>query len=237
MQIFKFIKYGIYMLFVRLKGIKFKHIYKKKGEEEAFKYGQEVFRKWSEFTINMTGMDIEVKGYENIPKETCTFIGNHKSILDIPVLKHASQRDVGFIAKKEVLKVPVLGFWVKNMNCVALDRSNPRDAIKVIAKGVEYLKKGHNMAIFPEGTRSKDGEVHEFKKGSMKLAVKAKAPIVPVSIDGTSKCFEDNRKFIPGKVTIVFGKPIYTDTLTKEEEKGLTERVRDEVIRNMIKVD
>lgn len=92
------------------------------------------------------------------------------------------------------------------------------------------------MAIFPEGTRSKNGEVSEFKKGSMKLAVKAKAPIVPVSIDGTSKCFEDNKKFKEGKVTIVFGKPIYTDDLTKEEEKTLTSKVRDEVIKNMIRV-
>lgn len=237
MQIFKFIKYGIYMIFVRLKGIKFKYIYKKKGEDEAFKYGQDVFEKWSVFTIKTVGMDLEIKGYENIPKGACAFIGNHMSILDIPVLKYASKRDVGFIAKKEVLKVPILGFWVKNMNCVALDRENPRSAVKVIAKGAEYLKRGYSMAIFPEGTRSKDGQVHEFKKGSMKLAVKAKVPIVPVSIDGTSKRFEDTRKFVPGKVTIVFGKPIYTSELTKEEERTLTDRVRNEVINNMIKVN
>ncbi|MDQ0148389.1 lysophospholipid acyltransferase family protein [Eubacterium multiforme] len=234
MQIFKMIKYGIYMIFVRLKGIKFNYIYKTKGQKEAFKYGQDVFGKWSEVTIKTVGMDIEIKGYENIPNETCTFIGNHMSILDIPVLRYASKRGIGFIAKKEVLKVPVLGFWVKHMNCVALDRDNVREAIKVIAKGVEFLKSGYDMAIFPEGTRAKDGKVHEFKKGSIKLATKAKVPIVPFSIDGTSKCFEDNRKFSKGKVTIVFGKPIYTDNLTKEEEKTLTERVQKEVINNMI---
>ncbi|GAA0070678.1 lysophospholipid acyltransferase family protein [Clostridium sardiniense] len=234
MQIFKMIQYGIYMIYVRLKGIKFKYIYKTKGEKAAFAYGQDVFGKWSDFTINMVGMDIEVKGYENIPDEACAFIGNHMSILDIPVLRQSAKRDIGFIAKKEVLKVPILGFWVKNMNCVALDRENPRSAIKVIVKGAEYLKSGYNMAIFPEGTRAKDGKVHEFKKGSMKLAVKAQAPIVPVSIDGTSKCFEDNRKFTKGKVTIVFGKPIYTKDLSKEDEKSLTEKVHDEVLKNMI---
>ncbi|MEG1482062.1 lysophospholipid acyltransferase family protein [Clostridium sp.] len=236
MKIFKYIGYFVYMMFVWIKGIKFKYIYKTKGEKDAFAYGQDVFYKWCIYTIKMVGMDIEIKGYENIPKEACTFIGNHMSILDIPVLRYASKRDIGFVAKQEVLKVPVLGFWVKNMNCVPLDRSNPRSAIKVINKGAEYLKSGYNMAIFPEGTRSKDGEVQEFKKGSMKLAIKAKSPIVPVSIDGTSKCFEDNRTFNPGKVTIVFGKPIYTSEITKEEEKTLTERVRNEVINNMIRV-
>lgn len=236
MRIFKYISYFIYMIFVWLKGIKFKYIYKTKGEKEAFMYGQNVFYKWCVYTIKTVGMDIEIKGYENIPNEACAFIGNHLSILDIPVLRYAANRDIGFVAKQEVLKVPVLGFWVKHMNCVPLDRSNPRSAIKVIAQGAQYLKEGYNMAIFPEGTRSKNGEVSEFKKGSMKLAVKAKAPIVPVSIDGTSKCFEDNKKFKEGKVTIVFGKPIYTDDLTKEEEKTLTSKVRDEVIKNMIRV-
>ncbi|WP_194190027.1 lysophospholipid acyltransferase family protein [Clostridium chrysemydis] len=236
MKIFKYIKYGLYMIGLRIKGIKFNHILKKYGEDEAFKYGDDVFIKWCNFTINTVGMDIQIKGEENIPKETCVFIGNHQSILDIPVLRYACKKDLGFIAKKEVLKVPILGFWVKSMNCVPLDRTNPRDAVKVITKGVEYLKRGYNMAIFPEGTRSKDGEIHEFKKGSMKLATKAKVKIVPVSIDGTSKCFEDNRSFIPGKVTIVFGKAIDTASLTKEEEKNLTEELEKIVKENRIKV-
>lgn len=234
MQILKMIVYFIYMIYTVFKEIKFKLIYKTKGEKQALKYGQGAFSKWSDFTIKMIGIDLEVKGRENIPDEACAFIGNHMSILDIPVLRQASRRDVGFVAKKEILKVPMLRFWINNLNCVALDRESPREAIRVINEGANYLKNGYDMTIFPEGTRSKDGKVHEFKKGSMKLAVKAKAPIVPVSINGTSKCFEDNKKFTKGKVTIVFGKPIYTKDLSREEEKELTQRVHDEVLKNMI---
>lgn len=93
------------------------------------------------------------------------------------------------------------------------------------------------MVIFPEGTRSKDGQVHEFKKGSAKLATKAKAPVVPFSIDGTSKCFEDNRSFREGKVTIVFGKPVYTNEISKEEEKNLSAYLEERVKENLIKVN
>lgn len=237
MKFFKIIYYGLYMIGVRFKGFKFKYIYKKRGEDEAFKYGEDVFLKWCKFTEKMVGMDVEVKGVENIPMdEACVFIGNHQSILDIPVLRLAARKPICFIAKQEVLKVPVLGFWVKNMYCVPLDRSNPRAAIKVINEGVSYIKRGYSMAIFPEGTRSKDGDIHEFKKGSMKLATKAKAKIVPFSIDGTAKCFEDKRKFLPGKVKVVFGEAIDTSTFSHEEEKGLTDRVRNIVIENRIKV-
>ena len=89
------------------------------------------------------------------------------------------------------------------------------------------------MAIFPEGTRSKDGKVMEFKKGSLKLATKAKAPIVPVTIDGAYKSYEKDKKFQPSKIVITFGKAIPTDTLSREEEKLLTDKVRDIVISNL----
>lgn len=237
MKILKYIKYGICMTNLKLKSYKFNKIMKEKGEEEAFKYAQSVFLAWSEDTLRIIGIDVEIIGKENIPNETCAFVGNHQSILDIPVLKHAlKDRSIGFIAKKEAIEYPILGFWIKNTNCVPLDRSNPREAIKVISKGAEYIKQGYNMVIFPEGTRSKDGEVHEFKKGSTKLATKAKAPVVPFSIDGTSKCFEDTKKFKEGKVTIVFGKPVYTSEISKEEEKNLSSYLEERVKENIIRV-
>ncbi|MGL5414052.1 MAG: lysophospholipid acyltransferase family protein [Clostridium sp.] len=237
MRIFKYIQYGICLTSLKCKSFKFNKIKKQSGEDEAFKYAQDVFLKWSEDTLKIIGIDLEIKGIENLPEETCAFVGNHQSILDIPALKCAlHHRTIGFVAKKEALEYPILGFWIKNTNCVPLDRDNPREAIKVITRGAEYIKEGYNMVIFPEGTRSKDGQVHEFKKGSTKLATKAKAPIVPFSIDGTSKCFEEERKFKEGKVTIVFGKPIYTSDISKEEEKSLASVLEERVKENIIRV-
>ena len=155
---------------------------------------------------------------ENIPKEPCVFIGNHSSILDIPILLYTVNRKIGFIAKKEILKTPIIGYWLKKSKCVPLDRENPRTAIEAINEAVQNLKEGSSMVIFPEGTRNKEGKVGEFKKGSLKLATKAKVKIVPVSIDRASRAFEDTREFKPTKIKVVFGEAIDTKNLSKEEE-------------------
>lgn len=234
MKYIKFIRYGIYMLWLRLKGIKRTFIHKLKGEDEAWRYGQEVFIKWSNFTINIIGMDIEIIGKENIPKETCVFMGNHQSILDIPVLRHTADRPLDFVAKQELAKVPIMGYWITHMKSVTIDRENVREGMKAINQAIKNIKDGYSFAVFPEGTRSKDGEIHEFKKGSIKLATKSKVPIVPFALEGTSACFEDKRDFLPGKVKIIFGEPIVTEGISKEEEKELMDKV-EEVVRNLYK--
>lgn len=235
-NVFKVINYGFYMIFLRLKGIKLFFIKKYKGQEAAEKYIQKTAYLWSNYTINKAiGMNLIVEGKENIPNETCVFIGNHTSILDVPLLVYACDKRITFIAKKELAKVPVIGYWILKARGVMLDRSNAREAIKVINKGVDNIKEGINMAIFPEGTRSKDGTVAEFKKGSMKLATKAKVPIVPVAIDGAYRAFEIDRKFKAIDVKVTFGEPIYTDSISKEEEKVLHETVRSKVIEMLNK--
>lgn len=221
--------YGFYMIWMRMRGAKRFTLDKCKGDKAAWEYGQEVFGKWSDFTIKSVGMNIHVKGLENIPKTTCIFMGNHQSILDIPVLRHVVNRELDLVAKEELLKVPVIGYWIKNLNCVAIDRSNPREGIKAISKVINLVKEGYTFAVFPEGTRSKDGKVHEFKKGTFKIATKSKAPIVPFAIKGTSACFEDNRKFKKGEIYITFGKIFETKNLTKDEEKLLPEKVERSV--------
>ena len=170
---------------------------------------------------------------ENIPEEPCVFIGNHSSILDIPILLCTVNRNIGFISKKEILKTPIIGYWLTRTNCVALDRENPRTAMKAINDAVENLKEGSSMAIFPEGTRNKEGKVGEFKKGSLKLATKSKSKIVPVSIDRASRAFEDNRKFTPTKIKLVFGEAIDTKNLSKEEELNLVDAIRNTIISNL----
>ena len=226
-MIIKGILYGAYMLNIRVKAIKHSWIKKYKGQEEADKYAQKTAYLWAKYTIKTIGIDLEVKGLENIPDEACVFIGNHTSILDIPIMFYTIDILVGFVAKKEMLKAPVIGTWLEKAHCIPLDRENPREAIKTINYGVELLKKGYSLAIFPEGTRSKDGNIGEFKKGSLKLATKAKAPIVPIAIDRAYTSFEKDKKFKPSKIKVTFGNAISTAELTKEEEKTLNEDVRN----------
>ena len=228
MRFYKGIHYILYMIVLRLKAIKLWFIRKTKGVDAGYEYSAKVGRDWANYTINKSiEMNVIIKGKENIPERACCFIGNHTSILDIPLLMDSAGRAMGFIAKKEMLKTPVIGYWMQQYHCVPLDRENARSAIKVIQQGAENIKNGYSMCIFPEGTRSKDGKLQEFKKGSLKLATKAKAPIVPVAIDGAYRAFEIDRKFKSIDITITFCEPIYTENLTRDEEKDLAMRVRN----------
>ncbi|MCE5220309.1 MAG: 1-acyl-sn-glycerol-3-phosphate acyltransferase [Clostridium sp.] len=232
-MLFRKIIYVFYIILVLIKGLKYELIKKFKGEASALEYSQKTTHLWCKFIIKTVGIDLEIKGLENIPKEPCVFIGNHSSILDIPILLCTVNRNIGFISKKEILKTPIIGYWLKRTNSVTLDRENPRTAVEAINEAVQNLKEGSSMAIFPEGTRNKEGKVGEFKKGSLKLATKAKAKIVPVSIDRASRAFEDNREFKPTKIKLVFGETIDTKNLSKEEEINLAENIRNTIISNL----
>ena len=225
--------YAFYVVLVIIKGLKYELIRKFKGKVSALEYAQKITYLWCKFTIKIIGIDLEVKGLENIPKEPCVFIGNHSSILDIPILLCTVNRNIGFISKKEILKTPIIGYWLTRTNCVAMDRENPRTALKAINDAVQNLKDGSSMAIFPEGTRNKEGKVGEFKKGSLKLATKAKAPIVPVSIERASRAFEDTKDFVPTKIKLVFGEAIDTKNLSKDEDLNLTDNIRNTIISNL----
>lgn len=225
--------YAFYMIIFFCRGVYAKVLTFLKGEEAAEGYKTRKIIAWSKVSIKLLGLRVTYEGTENIPKDTCVFVGNHQSILDIPVLIVGINRNAGFIAKKEILKVPVLGFWLGILHCVPIDRENIRAAIDAINKGVENLKKGYSMAIFPEGTRAKDGQIKEFKKGSLKLATKANVPVVPVTIDGTFRSYELEKKFKKADVRVIFGKPIYPDQLSKEELKDISEIVHDEIAKNL----
>ncbi|WP_084748570.1 lysophospholipid acyltransferase family protein [Clostridium mediterraneense] len=229
------IMYGIYMVRWYIEAL-FIPIIKKRGDEalEEFKYNS--ILKWARFTFKIIEADLRYEGIENIPDEACLFVGNHQSMLDIPALLLGANRVVGFVAKKELLSVPIIGKWIKICNSVALDREDPRDAVRVVKEAVEILKSGKSMAIYPEGTRAKDGNIQEFKAGSLKLAIRAKVPIVPVTIDGSYKAFELNSKFEKATIKVKYGKPIYTDNLTKEEQKELSKFIHDQIKDNLDKM-
>lgn len=170
-------------------------------------------------------------GTENIPQDgsPVCFVANHQSMLDIPAVVSGLKIWGGFIAKKELKKVPILNFWIESIHCVYIDRKSPRSSIEAIFKGVENIKQGIPMFIFPEGTRSKDGQLGQFKNGSLKLATRSQALIVPVAIHGTRQALEAKRGIRRVEVKMAVSEPIVTKGLSADELKALPNRVFGEL--------
>ena len=181
--------------------------------------------------LAIAGADITVEGLENIPDEAVLFVGNHQSYFDILCTCIFIKRGVGYVAKKEMEKIPFLSLWMRGINCLFLDRENIKEGLKTILKGVEELKKGYSMFIFPEGTRNQGAEMLPFKEGSTKMAEKAKVPVIPVAITGTADLFENNHglKVTPAKIHVAFGTPIIPSILPKEERKFLGAYVQSQI--------
>lgn len=191
---------------------------------------QELVPEWANYMIELMGnkkSTVTVFGKENIPQDSAVvFIANHQGYLDIPVLLGYSNKQMGFIAKAEILKVPILSGWMKLMQCVFLKRNSPKQSIEAMAKGVETVKQGYSLVIFPEGHRSKGGSVQKFKPGSFKLAFRSEAPIVPVTIDGTWHLFEEKGKPNAGDIKVTFHPAIPTKGLTREEQNEIPSKVQ-----------
>lgn len=190
--------------------------------------------------FDISGSALTVKGLEHIPEETCLFASNHLSYFDIVVLEKVlpESKKAGFIAKDSLKKIPGLSSWMELIRCIFLDRSNPKEGLKSILKGADYLKDGYNMFIFPEGTRCKEGQLGEFKPASLKMAQKAKVPVVPVAITGTSSILEANRglSMKPSKVTVTFGEPVRIHEMPRPEQKLAVDQVR-QTIQDAIDVE
>ena len=207
--------------------IELNSIKKHKTTEEVDAYLAKVVIGWSNFIMRIAGLNLTVIGKENIPNEPCVFVGNHQSNLDIPVIFSIMERPTGAVAKKEMGKIPVMSYWMRQIHSVFMDRENPREALKSISEGVENLKNGYSMIIFPEGTRSKSNNMGEFKKGSMRLAIKAGVPIVPITFYDTHKGMEGNNgKVKKANAKLIIDKPIYMDKMSKEEKADISEIVK-----------
>ncbi|MFA5467447.1 MAG: lysophospholipid acyltransferase family protein [Sphaerochaetaceae bacterium] len=172
-------------------------------------------------------MKLVVEGQEKIPPQgtPVCYVANHQSMLDIPVVIAGLHVWAGFITKQELKKVPILSNWIKAMQCVYIDRSSGRSSIEAILKGVENIKNGVRMFIFPEGTRSKTGQLGQFKSGSLKLATRSKAVIVPITIEGTRQGVKEKKGFRRVIVHLSVSDPIETASLDAEELKALPGRV------------
>ncbi len=207
--------------------------------EEANRIAHEYIKKEIQHIVDFCGMTIEIKGQEHIPQDqACLFAANHSGMFDIALVELAVDKGVGFVAKDSLGNIPGLSSWMSLIRCLFLDRTDMKAGLKTIFLGADYLKEGYNMCIFPEGTRSKTGELLEFKAASLKMAQKAKVPVVPVAITGTAEALENNKHLSikPSHMTITFHEPLLINDLPRPEQKKAVEMVRQTIADTLAKI-
>lgn len=184
--------------------------------------------RWANRLMKLAGATFEVTGKENIPEGPVVFAANHQGYADIPLLLTQLDKPHPIIAKKELEKVPLMSDWMKELNCIFIDRENARQAMDSLKRANELLSEGYSVCIFPEGTRNKGGEIKDFKGGTIRLATRAKVPIVPCCIEGTYNMLEANKGFTitPAKLQLHILPAIETADLSRDEIKELDERLR-----------
>ena len=170
--------------------------------------------------LRLSGVRVRVKGLELLdPKQTYVFVSNHRSYLDTAAMFVYTRRRIGLLAKKELLKVPVLGVGMGFVNVMAIDRSNRESAIRTTEAAAQRIKSGVSFAVFVEGTRAKPGELLPFKKGAFYMARQAGVPVVPVAIKNSDVLMgKGTGEARSGTIEMVFMKPIDTDHLTTDDD-------------------
>ncbi|MFR4352714.1 MAG: lysophospholipid acyltransferase family protein [Roseburia sp.] len=185
----------------------------------------------------ISGTKITVLGEENIPKDTpVLYIGNHKSYFDIIITYARCPRLTGYVAKDSMEKVPLLSTWMRRLHCLFINRDDVKEALKTILAGIENIKNGISMCIFPEGTRNQtDAFMLPFKEGSFKMAEKTGCPIIPMAITNSAEILENHfPKVKPVHVILEYGTPIYPKELDKETRKRIGAHCQD-VIADMLR--
>jgi 1-acyl-sn-glycerol-3-phosphate acyltransferase len=207
------------------------------GLRKPASYGMyRIAQGWARLVIALSGCTVTVSGREHIPpRGGLCVVSNHGSIYDVLLALAYIGRPFGFIAKKELAYVPLLNMWIYLLGGLFIDRKNIRNAVKTVNRGVERIKAGEAMIIFPEGHRSRGQGLLPFRPGSLRLATQAASPIVPLALSGSYDVFERNYRLRPGPVHVSFGAPIATAELPPSDRKQvLADRVR-ELIAGMLK--
>lgn len=190
-------------------------------------------RIWSAQLLFVSGIKVKVQGIDNLKNtENYIFMANHASVFDIPVLYHSLSHQIGFMAKKELFSIVLFGPILKASGNIPVDRSNARKARLSISEGVTILKKQKSsLVLFPEGTRSRDGNIAPFKNASFALALEAGIKIVPILITGTFTILKKNSVMIkPGTVKCKIEKPIDPSSWENLNRKAISQFVYDKIV-------
>ncbi len=179
--------------------------------------------------VSSSGSRIKLQGLENIdPKQQYLIVSNHQSLFDIPILYAAIPLNFRLFAKKELGKMPLFNWILAIHEHVLVDRNNKRDAVKALNDAAEIAKK-YSFAIFPEGTRSRDGLVSQFKVSGLSIAQNAELPILPVAIKDSINIIQKGMRLNPTEISVAILKPISVDEVKMLDRKQLAKKLEDEI--------
>jgi 1-acyl-sn-glycerol-3-phosphate acyltransferase len=180
------------------------------------------------FFVRAVGVRVRVEGRERIPKGVCLFVANHTSSADAPAVVGAIPRRIAVLLKESLFRWPIVGqaFW--SARFIPVNRSDRESAIASVERATEALKAGQSFLIYPEGTRSPDGRLQEFKKGAVVMAIKAGVPIVPMACSGAHRVMRKKSLIIyPGEIVVQFLEPVDASKYSFETRDDLNQKVHD----------
>lgn len=200
------------------------------------KWSHRFGRLWGTINLWAAGVTVCVKGLDHIDRrESYVFTGNHQGLFDIFAILAKLPMHFSWLAKQELFRIPVLGPAMQVSGYIPIDRSDHRSALESMNRAAARVQKGTSIVIFPEGTRSPDGVMGEFKKGGFMLAIKSQKPIVPMSISGSYAILPKKSEWLntPGHITITIGEPVPTKGCTIKDRDRLLHEVREEVRKHL----
>ena len=201
------------------------------GDDEGERaYALKAMVTWGNNLVRIFKIDLRVEGAEHLPDTgPVVFIANHQGYADIPLCCAALNKfQFGFVAKNNLEKVPLYGGWIRDIRSVWMERDDARASLRAIGEGIELIERGFSLLVFPEGTRSRGGPMKEFKKGSLRLATKPGVPVIPITINGTWRIYEEKgvvRNGMP--VDFIIHPPIETAGMGKSEANNLSNEVEE----------
>jgi 1-acyl-sn-glycerol-3-phosphate acyltransferase len=180
------------------------------------------------FFVRAVGVRVRVTHKERIPAGVCLFVANHTSSADAPAVVGAIPRRIAILLKESLFKYPIVGQAFALARFIPVDRKKRESALESLEKAVASLKAGQSFLIYPEGTRSPDGRLQEFKKGAVVMAIKAGVPVVPVACSGAHRVMKKRSlKIYPGEIVVEFLDPIEASAYAFEQRDELNQKVHD----------
>lgn len=200
------------------------------GNQDSF---YKLAKKWSSLLVKIIGIEIEIDQESNLKSRNYLIVANHCSFLDIPVILSSIDIKIGILYKKELEKVPLFGFSLRKSPFPAVDRKNLNSSIKTIFGLTKHVSSEVSILVFPEGTRSEDGELQDFKNGAFIVAKKTGLPILPITIIGTHQLMPKNSKvFTSGKVTLMISQEIAVNNYSIKDLSKQTRLVIENNLKN-----
>jgi 1-acyl-sn-glycerol-3-phosphate acyltransferase len=190
-----------------------------------------IARVWAKVCIRVSGSKLVIRGGENLRKyPVAVYAANHTSYMDTPVIFTALPFQFRILAKRELWSMPFIGWYLNRSGQIPVDTGSARATLSSLSGGVKALRSGMPLFVFPEGSRTPDGDLQVFLAGAAFLAIRAQVPLVPIALRGVYDLLPiHTRHFYPGELVLTVGEPIDTTGMTLRQADELTARVRSAI--------